>query len=119
MATPPDRPDFTDLATPSEPKALKRLADMDTATSTPSDDDTQKRGPSGAVLGALIAPGSPSFFRHKVLSAGLLLLGFVIPIATLAVVLIRRNQIKQIALCRIALLKFIDDDCAKTLTNFS
>ena len=98
MATPPDRPDFTDLATPSEPKALKRLADMDTATSTPSDDDTQKRGPSGAVIGALIAPGSPSLFRKGVLSAVLLLLGFIIPVATVVVVLVRRNEITSLVL---------------------
>ena len=98
MALPPDRPDFTDLATPSDHKALKRLADMDTSHSIPSDDGLKKRGPSGAVIGALIAPGSPSFFRHKVLSAGLLLLGFVIPIATVVVALIRRNQITSLVL---------------------
>ena len=98
MALPPDRPDFTDLATPSEHKALQRLADMDSSPSTSSDDDDKKPGPTGAVIGALLAPGSPSFFRHKVLSAGLLLLGFVIPIATLAVVLIRRNQITSLVL---------------------
>ena len=98
MATPPDRPDFTDLATPSDHKALKRLADMDTAISTPSDDDTQKRGPSGAVLGALVAPGSPSFFRNWLLSAFLLLLGFVIPVATVVVALVRRNQITSLVL---------------------
>ena len=98
MAIPPDRPDFTALATPSDHKALKRLADMDTVTSTPSDDDTQKRGPSGAVLGALVAPGSPSFFRKGVLSAVLLLLGFVIPVATVVVALVRRNQITSLVL---------------------
>ena len=98
MALPPDRPDFTDLATPSDHKALKRLADMDTATSTPSDDGAQKRGPSGAVLGALIAPGSPSFFRNWLLSALLLLLGFVIPVATVVVALVRRNEITSLVL---------------------
>ena len=98
MALPPDRPDFTDLATPSDHKALKRLADMDTATSTPSDDGAQKRGPSGAVLGALIAPGSPSFFRNWLLSAFLLLLGFIIPVATVVVALVRRNEITSLVL---------------------
>ena len=100
MALPPDRPDFTDLATPSDHKALKRLADMDTSTSTPSVDGSQKRGPSGAVLGALVAPGSPSFFRNGVLSAGLLLLGFVIPVATVVVALVRRNEITSLVLNR-------------------
>ena len=98
MALPPDRPDFTDLARPSDHKALKRLADMDTSTSTPSDAGLQKRGPSGAVVGALIVPGAPSLFRRKTLSAVLLLLGFVIPVATVAVALVRRNEITSLAL---------------------
>ena len=98
MALPPDRPDFTDLATPSDHKALKRLADMDTSTSTSSEPESQKRGPSGAVLGALIAPGSPSFFRNWLLSALLLLLGFVIPVATIVVALVRRNEITSLVL---------------------
>ena len=98
MALPPDRPDFTDLATPSDHKALKRLADMDTSTSTPSDAGLQKRGPSGAVIGALVAPGAPSLFRRKTLSAVLLLLGFVIPIATVVVALVRRNEITSLVL---------------------
>jgi len=98
VALPPDRPDFTDLATPSEHKALKRLADMDTSHSNPSAEGLNKRGPSGAVIGALIVPGSPSFFRRKGLSAGLLFLGFVIPIATVAVALIRRHQITSLVL---------------------
>lgn len=98
MALPPDRPDFTDLARPSDHKALKRLADMDTSSSTPSDDGSQKRGPSGAVVGALIVPGAPSLFRRKTLSAVLLLLGFVIPVATVVVALVRRNEITSLAL---------------------
>jgi len=98
VALPPDRPDFTDLATPSEHKALQRLADMDSSPSTPNDDGLKKTGPTGAVIGALLAPGSPSFFRNKFLSAGLLLLGLVIPIALLVVVLIRRNQITSLVL---------------------
>ncbi len=98
MALPPDRPDFTDLATPSEHKALKRLAEMDTSTTNPSDAGLQKRGPSGAVIGALVAPGAPSLFRRKTLSAVLLLLGFVIPIATVVVALVRRNEITSLVL---------------------
>ena len=98
MATPPDRPDFTDLATPSEPKALKRLADMDSSTTTPSDDESGKRGPSGSVIGALLVPGAPSLFRRTTLSAALLLLGVVIPIATIVVALVRRNEITSLVL---------------------
>ena len=98
MALPPDRPDFTDLATPSDHKALKRLADMDSSTTTPSDDESGKRGPSGSVIGALFVPGAPSLFRRTTLSAALLLLGVVIPIATIVVALVRRNEITSLVL---------------------
>ena len=98
MALPPDRPDFTDLATPSDHKALKRLAEMDSSTTTPSDDESDKRGPSGSVIGALFVPGAPSLFRRTTLSAALLLLGVVIPIATIVVALVRRNEITSLVL---------------------
>jgi len=98
VALPPDRPDFTDLATPSDHKALKRLADMDSSTTTPSDDESGKRGPSGSVIGALLVPGAPSLFRRTTLSAALLLLGVVIPIATIVVALVRRNEITSLVL---------------------
>jgi len=98
VALPPDRPDFTDLATPSDHKALKRLAEMDSSTTTPSDDESGKRGPSGSVIGALFVPGAPSLFRRTTLSAALLLLGVVIPIATIVVALVRRNEITSLVL---------------------
>ena len=98
MAIPPDRYDFTDLATPSEHKALKRLAEMDSSTTTPSDDESGKRGPSGSVIGALLVPGAPSLFRRTTLSAALLLLGVVTPIATIVVALVRRNEITSLVL---------------------
>ena len=100
MALPPDRPDFTDLATPSEHKALQRLADMDssTATSTTGDAASSQRSPTKGVVGALLVPGAPSLFRRKTLSAALILLGFVIPVATVVVALVRRNEITSLAL---------------------
>ena len=102
MALPPDRPDFTDLATPSDHKALKRLADMDsstsTATSTTGDAASSLRSPTRAVVGALLVPGAPSLFRRTALSAALILLGFVIPVATVVVALVRRNEITSLAL---------------------
>lgn len=102
MALPPDRPDFTDLATPSDHKALKRLADMDsstsTVTSTTGNAASSQRSPTRAVVGALLVPGAPSLFRRKALSAALILLGFVIPVATVVVALVRRNEITSLAL---------------------
>jgi LCP family protein required for cell wall assembly len=100
VALPPDRPDFTDLATPSEHKALQRLADMDSSTSTSATGDaaSSQRSPTKAVVGALLVPGAPSLFRRKTLSAALILLGFVIPVATVVVALVRRNEITSLAL---------------------
>ena len=98
MAVSPDRPDFTDLAAPSDHKALSRLADKDSSTTTPNDDESGKRGPSGSVIGALLVPGAPSLFRRTTLSAALLLLGVVIPIATIVVAFVRRNEITSLVL---------------------
>ena len=98
MAVSPDRPDFTDLAAPSDHKALSRLADKDSSTTTPNDDESGKRGLSGSVIGALLVPGAPSLFRRTTLSAALLLLGVVIPIATIVVALVRRNEITSLLL---------------------
>jgi LCP family protein required for cell wall assembly len=98
VAVSPDRPDFTDLAAPSDHKALSRLADKDSSTTTPNDDESGKRGLSGSVIGALLVPGAPSLFRRTTLSAALLLLGVVIPIATIVVALVRRNEITSLLL---------------------
>ena len=102
MALPPDQPDFSDLARPSDPKALKRLSNLETPAANPSQptaaQSQNSRGPSGAVLAALLVPGAPSLFRRRILSAILLLLGFVIPVATITVALLRRNEITSLVL---------------------
>lgn len=102
MAVPPERPEFTDFATQGDHKALRRLADMDLANSTETssnvDAASSQRGPTGAVVGALLVPGAPSLFRRKVLSTTLILFGFVIPVATVVVALVRRNEITSLAL---------------------
>jgi LCP family protein required for cell wall assembly len=50
------------------------------------------------VIGALLVPGAPSLFRRTTLSAALLLLGVVTPIATIVVALVRRNEITSLVL---------------------
>jgi LCP family protein required for cell wall assembly len=50
------------------------------------------------VIGALLVPGAPSLFRRTTLSAALLLLGVVIPIATIVVAFVRRNEITSLVL---------------------
>jgi len=57
-----------------------------------------KRGPTRAVLGSLLAPGAPSFFRRPVVSWFLLLFGVLLPVALLVVGFVRRNEITGLVL---------------------
>jgi LCP family protein required for cell wall assembly len=96
----------------SDPKALRRLAELSVgadATSTDSSSASSTtneatngptRGPSWSVVGALVLPGSPSYFRRRVLSLVLLLCGVVLPVAVLAVLIIRRDEITSLVLDR-------------------
>ena len=97
MSLPPDRFDFSDLATPSRAKALG--GELTSSTAEGSVEAMEPgRGPTGSVLAALVAPGVGSFFRRRVLSWSLLLLGFVIPLAAIAVAIIRRQNITRLVL---------------------
>ena len=97
MSLPPDRFDFSDLATPSRAKALG--GELPSSTAEGSVEATEPgRGPTGSVLASLVAPGVGSFFRRRVLSWSLLLLGFVIPLAAIAVAIIRRQNITRLVL---------------------
>ena len=97
VSLPPDRFDFSDLATPSQPKALGG-EQPSTAQEGSVEAREPSRGPTGSVLAALVAPGVGSFFRRRVLSWSLLLLGFVIPLAAIAVAVIRRQDITSLVL---------------------
>ena len=61
----------------------------DTQQNLPSTSPTQlaepKRGPTRAVLAALVVPGAPSFFRRQVLSWFLIVFGALFPVAMLVV----------------------------------
>ena len=66
MSLPPDRFDFSDLATPSRAKALG--GELLSSTAEGSVEAMEPgRGPTGSVLAALVAPGVGSFFRRRVL----------------------------------------------------
>ena len=97
MSLPPDRFDFSDLATPSQPKASGGEPPS-TAQEGGIEAEELISGPTGAVLAALVAPGAGSFFRRRGLSWSLLLLGFVIPLAAIAVAVIRRQNITSLVL---------------------
>ncbi len=97
VSLPPDRFDFSDLATPSRTEALG--GEPLSSTAEGSVEAMQpRRGPTRSVLAALAAPGVGSFFRRRVLSWSLLLLGFVIPLAAIAVAIIRRQNITSLVL---------------------
>ena len=97
MSLPPDRFDFSDLATPSQPKASGGEPPS-TAQEGGVEARKGRNGPTGSVLAALVAPGVGSFFRRRILSWSLLLLGFVIPLAAIAVAVIRRQDITSLVL---------------------
>ena len=97
VSLPPDRFDFSDLATPSQPKASGGEPPS-TAQEGGVEAREGRNGPTGSVLAALVAPGVGSFFRRRILSWSLLLLGFVIPLAAIAVADIRRQDITSLVL---------------------
>lgn len=85
----------------SDPKALDRLAGMDTngsGSARTAADTATSRGPGWSVLGAAIIPGGPSLFRRRALSVLLLMLGVVAPLAMLGVAVVRRHSITSLVL---------------------
>jgi len=73
-------------------------AQPNTPSTAPTQSAEPKRGPTRAVLGALVAPGAPSFFRRPVVSWFLLLFGVLFPVALLVVGFVRRNSITGLVL---------------------
>ena len=79
---------------PSEP-----VASPNSPSTPPTAQSVEpKRGPTRAVLGSLLAPGAPSFFRRPVVSWFLLLFGVLLPVALLVVGFVRRNEITGLVL---------------------
>lgn len=79
-------------------------AQPNTSSSAPTQSADPKRGPTRAVLGALVAPGAPSFFRRPVVSWFLLVFGVLFPVALLVVGFVRRNSITGLVLDETVLL---------------
>jgi len=96
------------MARKSDPKALHRLAELsmklDSVSSEssigPSKTDGSPPGPSWSVLAGLVLPGWPSYFRRRALSLILLMCGVVLPVAVVAVFVVRRNEITGVVLDR-------------------
>lgn len=79
-------------------------AQPNTSSSAPTQSADPKRGPTRAVLGALVVPGAPSFFRRPVVSWFLLVFGVLFPVALLVVGFVRRNSITGLVLDETVLL---------------
>jgi len=92
----------------SDPKALRRLAELSVDVEPASDDgrgasttdEDSSRGPSWSVLAGLVLPGSASYFRRRALSLALLMGGVALPVAVLAVLVIRRDELTSLVLDR-------------------
>lgn len=95
----PSDPPFQEFPPPTpDPKALRRLADMDAGATAvvpdePRNESPTGRGPAGAVLASLVMPGAPSFFRRRALSVALIFFGALVPLAAGLFAFLRRDRL--------------------------
>jgi LCP family protein required for cell wall assembly len=84
----------------SDPKALRRLAEMQTSESSMSTEAQagNERGLTRHVVVSLVLPGQPSYFRRRTVSLLLLFAGVALPIAVLLVLVLRRNELTTLVL---------------------
>ena len=64
----------------------------------PAEVGAKTRGPTGAVIMALVLPGAPSFLRRRVMSWLLLFTGVLVPVAAVVVGFVRRDRITNLVL---------------------
>ena len=74
----------------SDPKALRRLAEMQTSESSTSAEvqSGSERGLTRQVVVSLVLPGQPSYFRRQAVSLLFLFAGVALPIAVLLVLIL-------------------------------
>lgn len=95
----PSDPPFHEFPPPTpDPKALRRLADLDAgstdvAPDAPNSTPPPGRGPAGAVVASLVLPGAPSFFRRRGLSVALIFFGALVPVAAGLFAFLRRDRL--------------------------
>ena len=84
----------------SDPKALRRLAEMQTSESSTSAEvqSGSERGLTRQVVVSLVLPGQPSYFRRQAVSLLFLFAGVALPIAVLLVLILRRNELTTLVL---------------------
>jgi len=98
VTTPPTGPDWQSLPPPAPgsptadgaPPAPDETSDVESAN--------KNRGPTRAVIMALVLPGAPSFLRRRLVSWLLLFTGVLVPIAAVVVGYVRRDRITSLVL---------------------
>ena len=98
MTTPPTGPDWQSLPPPAPGSPTADLAPPTHGETSNVESAIKNRGPTRAVIMALVLPGAPSFLRRRLVSWLLLFTGVLVPIAALVVGYVRRDRITSLVL---------------------
>ena len=98
MTTPPTGPDWQSLPPPAPGSPTADLAPPTHGETSNVESAIKNRGPTRAVIMALVLPGAPSFLRRRLVSWLLLFTGVLVPIAAVVVGYVRRDRITSLVL---------------------
>ncbi len=98
MTTPPTGPDWQSLPPPAPGSPTADLAPPIHDETSDVESANKNRGPTRAVIMALVLPGAPSFLRRRLVSWLLLFTGVLVPIAAVVVGYVRRDRITSLVL---------------------
>ena len=98
MTTPPTGPDWQSLPPPAPGSPTADLAPPTHGETSDVESAIENRGPTRAVIMALVLPGAPSFLRRRLVSWLLLFTGVLVPIAAVVVGYVRRDRITSLVL---------------------
>jgi len=98
VTTPPTGPDWQSLPPPAPGSPTADLAPPTHGETSNVESAIKNRGPTRAVIMALVLPGAPSFLRRRLVSWLLLFTGVLVPIAAVVVGYVRRDRITSLVL---------------------
>ncbi|MGA0195901.1 MAG: LCP family protein [Ilumatobacteraceae bacterium] len=98
MTTPPTGPDWQSLPPPAPGSPTADLAPPTHGETSDVGSANKNRGPTRAVITALVLPGAPSFLRRRLVSWLLLFTGVLVPVAAVVVGYVRRDRITSLVL---------------------
>ena len=98
MTTPPTGPDWQSLPPPAPGSPTADLAPPTHGETSNVESAIKNRGPTRAVIMALVLPGAPSFLRRRLVSWLLLFTGVLVPVAAVVVGYVRRDRITSLVL---------------------